>query len=211
MIRRGLDYGFSVNLILHYFFPVSQSESSKFCLKPCGFSFHESDGGCGHICKGTCSECSQGRIHKKCGEECGRTLVCGHVCGFPCAEACPPCQQNCGMRCDHSQCTRKCGEPCNDCAVRDRDFSFFLHFGTNSVHSLQEPCTWRCEHKKCTKLCRDICDREPCDEPCKKVLRCSHPCIGLCGEPCPPLCRICHPKKLTEFILYGNEEDSDSR
>lgn len=28
---------------------------------------------------------------------------------------------------------------------------------------------------------------------------------------CPPLCRICHKEQLTEFILYGNEEEDDAR
>jgi len=59
--------------------------------------------------------------------------------------------------------------------------------------------------------CSDECDRPPCDEPCRRVLRCGHPCIGLCGEKCPRLCRVCNRKELTEFILYGFEEDDDAR
>jgi hypothetical protein len=101
---------------------------------------------------------------------------------------------------------------------------------------IQELCTWACEHKKCSKLCRELCDREPCDEPCRKKLKCGHDCVspwlkifykrpwfyggltfvscrqvGFCSEPCPPLCRICDKVQLTEFVLYGFEEEEDAR
>jgi len=51
----------------------------------------------------------------------------------------------------------------------------------------------------------------PCEEPCKEKLKCGHDCISFCGEPCPPQCRICNKKELTEFVLYGFEEDEDAR
>ena len=76
---------------------------------------------------------------------------------------------------------------------------------------MKESCGWTCEHFKCTRKCWQRCDRPPCDQPCKRKLGCGHPCIGLCGEQCPPLCRICNKEQLTEFILYGNEEDDEAR
>ena len=66
-------------------------------------------------------------------------------------------------------------------------------------------------HKSCSQICSDVCDREPCNEPCPKKLKCGHDCVGFCGEPCPPQCKICSPEKLTEFVLYGYEEDEDAR
>ena len=42
-------------------------------------------------------------------------------------------------------------------------------------------------------------------------LRCKHQCIGLCGEKCPSVCRICDPDHETFQILFGNEEEPDSR
>jgi hypothetical protein len=35
---------------------------------------------CGHQCSGTCSSCSQGRLHVPCTKKCNRILVCGHIC-----------------------------------------------------------------------------------------------------------------------------------
>lgn len=47
-------------------------------------------------------------------------------------------------------------------------------------------------------------------EPCKKQLKCNHPCIGLCGEPCPQLCRICDKDKV-ETIFFGTEDEPGAR
>ena len=46
----------------------------KKCLEPCGAVLE-----CTHLCKGTCGECFNGRVHRACGEHCGRPLVCGHT------------------------------------------------------------------------------------------------------------------------------------
>lgn len=89
----------------------------KYCEEPCEFLFQEGNGGCGHSCKGNCSECLHGRLHVKCQEECGKTLICGHRCNFPCSRSCPPCQQQCIFSCEHSNCTANCGEPCVQCTV----------------------------------------------------------------------------------------------
>lgn len=54
------------------------------------------------------------------------------------------------------------------------------------------------------------CGRPPCYAPCKKTLKCGHPCIGFCGEICPPLCRECDKEEVTRVQL-GYEDDEDSR
>ena len=46
--------------------------------------------------------------------------------------------------------------------------------------------------------------------PCRKLLPCRHPCIGLCGEICPKKCRECHKEEVTDIFL-GNEGDPDAR
>ncbi|KAL3693267.1 hypothetical protein R1sor_006918 [Riccia sorocarpa] len=73
----------------------------------------------------------------------------------------------------------------------------------------REPCSWRCEHHQCELLCHEICTRPRCDAPCKQVLSCGHPCIGLCGEPCPSKCKICDGETLeiiTQMTLADFEE-----
>ncbi|WAR28363.1 ZNFX1-like protein [Mya arenaria] len=143
---------------------------------------------CEHRCSGTCGSCLRGRFHNQCSVDCKRILVCGHQCKSACDD-CPPCSRRCENRCPHSYCDNLCGFPCKPCI---------------------EPCLWKCKHYKCTNLCSEPCNRPPCNEPCQKLLKCKHPCIGLCGEPCPKQCRICDEQEVTE-ILFGSEDEPDSR
>ncbi|WAQ95602.1 ZNFX1-like protein [Mya arenaria] len=142
---------------------------------------------CEHLCSGTCGTCYNGRLHEGCNASCNRILICGHECQSTCSN-CPPCTADCENRCVHSKCMKLCGKPCQPC---------------------KEKCVWECEHFKCSKLCSEPCDRPPCNEPCKSLLECGHPCIGLCGEPCPTQCRYCH-EEVTE-IFFGDEDESDAR
>ena len=144
---------------------------------------------CGHRCVGTCGDCHFGRLHVRCSQDCGRQLVCGHTCAFPCASTCPPCIRNCNNFCVHSYCPKKCYEPCDVC---------------------MEPCQWQCKHYQCTQPCGQLCDRPPCNEPCKKMLKCGHQCISLCGERCPDLCRVCNRQEVCE-VIFGTEDDEDAR
>lgn len=96
---------------------VSSMDILKYCKEPCQFSFPVEKGSCGHTCKGNCSQCLHGRLHVKCQEECGKTLICGHRCNFPCSSNCPPCQKQCIFSCEHSKCKANCGEPCVQCTV----------------------------------------------------------------------------------------------
>lgn len=143
---------------------------------------------CGHVCKGTCGSCSQGRLHIACNEPCRRTLICGHKCSSICSRGCPPCQKPCESKCVHATCPRKCFEPCVKCT---------------------RPCEWSCSHKKCTRLCGEICDRDPCNEPCSKILPCSHLCTGFCGEPCPVKCIICDDKKEPDSLSSQNVQNDN--
>lgn len=144
---------------------------------------------CNHDCPGSCHLCNEGRFHESCKQPCKRVLICSHECLEPCTNQCPPCKRNCENLCKHSKCRRKCGELCTPCV---------------------EPCEWACEHYRCQKLCSEPCNREPCNEPCKKLLKCRHPCVGLCGEPCPNKCRMCHHAELTD-IFFGTEDEPEAR
>ncbi|GFS40184.1 NFX1-type zinc finger-containing protein 1 [Nephila pilipes] len=156
---------------------------SRRCREPCRTQLS-----CGHMCKGSCGRCRQGRLHIACVQPCKRILVCGHECKSPCSESCPPCQQPCENECCHSKCPKTCGEPCEKCI---------------------EPCSWSCEHKKCNMLCGEPCDRTACDEPCTKLLNCGHQCIGLCNDPCPVQCRECNEE--VKEIFFGSEDDAGAR
>ena len=154
------------------------------CPVPC-----EEQIDCDHSCSGTCGECNRGRLHKRCQNKCERTLVCGHLCHFPCTPHCPPRLSHCSNSCVHSNCPKLCYEPCAPC---------------------MEPCQWRCEHFRCTSKCGEICNRPPCNQPCRKLLKCGHPCISLCGEKCLLKCRICDRDEVCE-IFFGDEDDEDAR
>ncbi|CAL1283925.1 unnamed protein product [Larinioides sclopetarius] len=153
------------------------------CQQPCGTELT-----CGHKCQGKCGSCYQGRLHVICMEPCTRKLICGHTCKFLCYRSCPPCKEACEIYCVHKKCQKQCGEPCEKC---------------------KEPCEWSCSHKKCTRLCNEVCNRTLCNNPCEKILKCGHPCIGVCGELCPTECRTCNKEKLKEGC-FGSEVKNDT-
>nr|XP_014346107.1 PREDICTED: NFX1-type zinc finger-containing protein 1-like isoform X2 [Latimeria chalumnae] len=144
---------------------------------------------CGHICSGTCSKCSEGNPHIPCANQCRHRLLCSHQCSELCSRDCSYCPLHCKNKCPHGACTRMCSEPCVPC---------------------MQPCMLGCKHSKCKKLCFEPCDRDPCNEFCKKVLRCSHACIGLCGEVCPTKCRVCNVEEVEE-IFFGTEAHPNAR
>nr|XP_026689972.1 NFX1-type zinc finger-containing protein 1-like isoform X1 [Ciona intestinalis] len=141
---------------------------------------------CGHACPGNCTDCLRGRVHVKCSNKCEKKLKCGHPCSGTCSVPCPPCTTECEIKCVHQKCANTCSSPCRKCRFA---------------------CTWKCPHFKCTRLCSEACNRPPCNEPCPKILKCKHPCIGLCGEPCPKLCRVCNKRSVEKSI--GNTENPE--
>ncbi|KAL7925000.1 hypothetical protein ACQKWADRAFT_284759 [Trichoderma austrokoningii] len=138
---------------------------------------------CGHTCNSLCYRCNtreDGEIteqnHGICKQVCGRAYsTCSHGCSKPChgGEKCPPCQQPCEVRCDHSKCNKACNEPCAPCA--------------------ESTCHSSCPHTSCTMPCAAPCDWVPCSKRCEKVLGCGHQCPSLCGETCPSerFCQQC--------------------
>lgn len=161
--------------------PSYSDKLLQFCKEPCAQILE-----CSHKCSGTCGECLQGRIHLICKEQCRVSLICGHECKIPCREACQSCKVKCSLTCSHTKCERKCGDPCKEC---------------------KNPCPRQCKHMQCTAKCGEICSVPPCEEPCDKILACSHPCMGFCGDPCPPFCKTCDEGKLRKEV-FGYEENS---
>ncbi|XP_031554354.1 NFX1-type zinc finger-containing protein 1-like isoform X2 [Actinia tenebrosa] len=162
---------------------IACSASPLDCRGPCG-----GDPSCGHECSGSCGECLQGRVHRRCKKTCGRVLVCGHECRANCTITCPPCTNKCETKCKHSECRKKCGEPCVPCTHQ---------------------CEWMCKHLKCSMKCGEICDRPRCDEPCRKLLQCKHRCRGLCNEPC--ICVECEKEEIKIFFGTENFDDETVR
>ncbi len=155
------------------------------CERPCKATLE-----CGHECAGTCGKCKNG--HVKCTAPCKRTLVCNHTCSNTCEKSCAPCKRKCEIKCVHSKCRDLCSDICIPCS---------------------EPCAWKCTHHKCDKTCSEICTRPRCNEPCRKMLKCRHPCIGLCGEQCPQMCRVCDidgewRDDITQCSLKETDEDA---
>ncbi|GFS16024.1 NFX1-type zinc finger-containing protein 1-like [Elysia marginata] len=139
------------------------------CPHPC-----ETILNCGHLCKGTCSSCLQGKVHLACKEPCEKKLPCGHKCENYCSAPCKPCLQSCPSKCRHGGCHKNdkdggnCGHICIPC---------------------KEKCMHHCKCQHCENLCSEPCSIQPCDKRCKQTLRCKHKCSGLCGELC--VCGIC--------------------
>ncbi|KAK4325721.1 hypothetical protein Pmani_003664 [Petrolisthes manimaculis] len=175
----------SIQLPCHLVNEVKGEDAWGYCKQPCIKILD-----CGHICKGECGRCFQGRLHVSCNHPCRRQLVCGHICKQPCSADCPPCQEPCQWKCVHSKCRQKCGAKCTPC---------------------KERCNWKCKHHQCYNYCGDECSRKPCTRPCNRKLQCGHTCIGFCGDPCPPVCRYCNKDQLTDYILSGKEDEPDAR
>ncbi|KAK0664544.1 putative zinc-finger and helicase domain-containing protein [Cercophora samala] len=163
---------------------------------------------CGDPCPGSCGDCRKPDEndvvifeHQKCERICGlRSPACNHLCARAChnGEACGRCDQQCQVRCPHSQCPKECHRPCDPCI---------------------EPCVWYCEHRgHCSLPCAAPCDRLPCDRRCSRLLDCGHECPSYCGEVCPQhLCQLCCRIELKEarvdlleFKTYTEVDLNDS-
>lgn len=64
--------------------------------------------------------------------------------------------------------------------------------------------------------CAAPCNRLPCNERCKKLLKCGHQCPSFCGEACPQhLCHICSNENdaqvdVLEFKTFAEIDPSES-
>ncbi|KAG1554830.1 hypothetical protein G6F49_007683 [Rhizopus delemar] len=121
------------------------------CTEECD-QFYE----CGqHVCQ---ELCGMDHSHERqyCPANCSKELICGHRCANGCAKA-DDHTQRCLEKCDYSclhgyECSRACFEECIKCV---------------------SPCSYQCKHFKCLKRCYEICDRPPCNAPCREIFDCS--------------------------------------
>ena len=92
-----------------------------------------------------------------------------HCCGFRPVRVSPSANKIMRqVRCAHSRCSLSCQQACHPCI---------------------EKCAWSCEHQgDCPMPCAAPCKRLPCNERCRKVLKCGHQCPSICGETCPEGC-----------------------
>uniref|UniRef100_A0A8C9W6D5 Zinc finger NFX1-type containing 1 n=1 Tax=Scleropages formosus TaxID=113540 RepID=A0A8C9W6D5_SCLFO len=113
-----------------------------------------------------------------CRRACDFRLPCGHVCtrvchpydpehkNFECMKPCPKVLCKLGHRCP-----ARCYQECPDCPV------------------LVQKVIPSCQHEQMVPCHQDPSDFI-CQEPCKKKLRCGHPCVSVCGEPCTTHCMV---------------------
>ncbi|XP_011784579.1 PREDICTED: NFX1-type zinc finger-containing protein 1 [Colobus angolensis palliatus] len=183
--------------------PYDSSHKEFQCMKPCQKVICQDGHRCPLVCFQECQPC-QVKVpktiprcgHKQmvpcsvpesdfcCQEPCSKSLRCGHRCSHPCGE---DCVQLCSemvtvkLKCGHSQ-QVKCGH------VED------LMYG-----GLPVKCTTKCGTiLDCGHPCPGSCHscfegrfHERCQQPCKRLLICSHKCQEPCTGECPPCQRTC--------------------
>ena len=158
-----------------------QSQCGKLqcvCQEKCSVTLQ-----CGHKCSGKCGQCFSTRIHPPCPFEVHVKRFCGHYGTVPCFGMQDQCQKPCQVAtCLHTEkpCEHKCHTTCTNICT--------------------DQCKCECAHKKCSKTCSEECDKPCCNEPCDKMLKCGHCCLGLCGEKCLSICLICNRKKFLSDV-----------
>ena len=139
---------------------------------------------------------------KKCGEQCSsvkcavkvkKTLSCGYheisclcskdvsqrICSNPCAR-----KLTCGHRCPG-----KCSEECSQYEYTCRTI-VIKTLNCAGKHSLE-------------MLCKDDPSTRKCEERCKQILNCGHPCPGLCSQSCKSMkCK----RQVKKIYHCGHEE-----
>uniref|UniRef100_A0A8C3VVW4 NFX1-type zinc finger-containing protein 1 n=1 Tax=Catagonus wagneri TaxID=51154 RepID=A0A8C3VVW4_9CETA len=172
------------------------------CMKPCQKVICPDGHRCPLVCFQECQPC-QVKVPKiilRCGHEqmvpcsvpesdfccqepCPKVLKCGHRCSHPCGEDCVRlCSEMVAvkLKCGHSQ-QVKCGNV------------------EGIMHGMPVKCTTKCGTiLDCGHSCPGSCHscfegrfHERCQQPCKRLLICSHKCQEPCIGECPPCQRTC--------------------
>ena len=163
----------------------SDKPEEAWCDAPCKRSLL-----CGHPCPKKCGEqCSS----VKCAVKVKKTLSCGyheisclcskdvsqHICSNPCAR-----KLTCGHRCPG-----KCSEECSQYEYTCRTI-VMKTLNCAGKHSLE-------------MLCKDDPSTRKCEERCKRILNCGHPCPGLCSQSCKSMkCK----RQVKKIYHCGHEE-----
>ena len=163
----------------------SDKPEEVWCDAPCKRSLL-----CGHPCPKKCGEqCSS----VKCAVKVKKTLSCGYheisclcskdvsqrICSNPCARL---------LTCGH-RCPGKCSEECSQYEYTCRTI-VMKTLNCAGKHSLE-------------MLCKDDPPTRKCEERCKRILNCGHPCPGLCSQSCKSMkCK----RQVKKIYHCGHEE-----
>ncbi|XP_025119095.2 NFX1-type zinc finger-containing protein 1 isoform X2 [Bubalus bubalis] len=182
--------------------PYDSSHKEFQCMKPCQKVICQDGHRCPLVCFQECQPC-QVKVpktilrcgHKQmvpcsvpesdfcCQEPCPKVLKCGHRCSHPCGEDCVwLCSEmvTVTLKCGHRQ-QMKCGN------VEDLKHGLPVQCTTKcgSILDCGHPCPGSCHS------CFEGRFHERCQQPCKRLLICSHKCQEPCTGECPPCQRTC--------------------
>uniref|UniRef100_A0A8C0YTZ7 Zinc finger NFX1-type containing 1 n=2 Tax=Canis lupus familiaris TaxID=9615 RepID=A0A8C0YTZ7_CANLF len=182
--------------------PYDSSHKEFQCMKPCQKVICQDGHRCPLVCFQECQPC-QVKVRKiivRCGHEqmvpcsmpesdfccqepCPKVLKCGHRCSHPCGEDCVRlCSEmvTVKLKCGHSQ-QVKCGN------VEDLMYDLPVKCTTKcgTILDCGHPCPGTCHS------CFEGRFHERCQQPCKRLLICSHKCQEPCIRECPPCQRTC--------------------
>ena len=172
---------------------------------------------CGHEKQMKCSDKPE---EVWCDAPCKRSLLCGHPCPKKCGEQCASvkcavkvkktlscgyheisclCSKDVSQRICSNPCTRKltCGHRCpGKCSEECSQYEYTCRtivmktLNCAGKHSLE-------------MLCKDDPSTRKCEERCKRILNCGHPCPGLCSQSCKSMkCK----RQVKKIYHCGHEE-----
>ncbi|KAM5246213.1 NFX1-type zinc finger-containing protein 1 [Ctenodactylus gundi] len=182
--------------------PYDSSHKKFQCMKPCQKVICPDGHRCPLVCFQECQPCQVKVLkiipqcsHEQmvpcsmpvsdfcCQEPCPKVLRCGHRCSHTCGESCVRlCAEmvTVKLKCGHSQ-QVKCSN------VEDIKYGLPVKCTTKcgTVLDCGHPCPGSCHS------CFEGRFHERCQQPCKRLLICSHKCQEPCIGECPPCQRIC--------------------
>ncbi|XP_054995479.1 NFX1-type zinc finger-containing protein 1 isoform X1 [Sorex araneus] len=172
------------------------------CMKPCQKIICPDGHRCPRVCFQECQPCQVKvpKVISRCGHEqmvpcsmpeskfccqepCPKVLKCGHDCSHLCGEECVrlcSVKVSVKLKCGHSQ-QVKCGN------VEDLMYDLPVECTTkcDTVLACGHPCPGTCHS------CFEGRFHQRCQQPCKRLLICSHKCQEPCIGECPPCQRTC--------------------
>ncbi|EHB05998.1 NFX1-type zinc finger-containing protein 1 [Heterocephalus glaber] len=182
--------------------PYDSSHKEFQCMKPCQKVICPDGHRCPLVCFEECKPC-QVKVpktipqcgHKQmvpcsmpesdfcCQEPCPKVLRCGHRCSHACGEGCVqlcPEMVTVKLKCGHNQ-QVKCGN------VADLKYDMPVECTTKCgiILDCGHPCPGSCHS------CFEGRFHVRCQQPCKRLLICSHKCQEPCIGECPPCQRTC--------------------
>uniref|UniRef100_A0A1I8A7B5 AAA family ATPase n=1 Tax=Steinernema glaseri TaxID=37863 RepID=A0A1I8A7B5_9BILA len=178
----------------------------KLCSDPCGDCMQDVpvDLPCGHR---STKPCYTTYRPVPCDQRCLKTFPCGHQCQKTCSEPCPTvCHELVQKR---FKCGHSAEMACSDDVSKGRCGGKSMKRWSACGHEIEADC-WLdpakipCPHPcgmtltDCKHTCKGTCGgcrqgrlHIRCEERCKRILFCGHPCTSTCSGVCPPCDRTC--------------------